>query len=405
MGRPTTPPVLLSVVPSEDQLNPKAPPPKYYTVSEFLNTIIRHNIELPDDGLPQVSSGASVTCTRGSGSASTDSPAESVKNDDPSPTRKRARRIGEGVSTKAYIDTPPKHIIMRDAYLDVDELWSETKDDPLLQHQPWLRQIANPFSKVIRSNWGTPRLTFPIVRKRYSGEDAYTHPDGTPFTYEEELNRLMNPNPRRKIQDILTENKKKAGVSPMFREAAMADLEDMLRTLEIPSYQEAIYKEHDSASDNWQALFEDSALERVKTVREKHANQRAERVQREHEKRERELAAVLQKREVCKKYFKNVEEAISKNPLGWFEGKPAAKDFPRFLEMPPHAMTAFMCTVLSVPGEELVPYHYVAGKVVKNPDGTRRGLRNKPRMEVLVALSAVHHKDVRKTLDAARNVL
>ena len=186
----------------------------------------------------------------------------------------------------------------------------------------------------------------------------------------------------------------------------MADLEDMLRTLEIPSYQEAIYREHDLVSDNWQALFEDSALERVKTVREKHAKQRAERVQREHEKREKELEAVLQKREMCKKkYFKTVKEATLKNPLGWFEGKPAAKEFPRFLEMPPHAMTAFMCTVLRIAGEELVPYHYVAGKVVKNPDGTRRGLRKKPQMEVLVALSAVHHKDVRKTLDAARNVL
>ena len=84
-----------------------------------------------------------MTCTRGS-----DSPAESVKNDDPSPTRKYARRIGKGESTKAYIDTPPKHIIIRDKYLDVDELWRESKDNPLLQHQPWLQQIANPTSKV-----------------------------------------------------------------------------------------------------------------------------------------------------------------------------------------------------------------------------------------------------------------
>ena len=229
------------------------------------------------------------------------------------------------------------------------------------------------------------------------------------------MNRVMNPNPRRRIHDILTENNKEAGVSPMFREAAMADLEDILRTLKIPCSQEAIYREHNLASDNRQTRCGDQeymarekalALERVKTVREKHAKQRAERVKGEYEKREKELAAVLQKRELHKKkYFKNVKELTPKNPLGWFEGKPAAKDFPRFLEMPQQAMTAFMSTVLRIPGEELVPYHYVAGKVVKNPDGTRRGLRNKPQMEVLVALSPVHHKDVRKTLDAARNVL
>ena len=107
-----------------------------------------------------------------------------------------------------------------------------------------------------------------------------------------------------------------------------------------------------------------------------------------------------------KKYLKKKEKkATLKNPLGWFEGKPAAEDFPRFLEMPQQALMVFMRTVLKIPGEELVPYHYVAGKVIKNPDGTRRGLRKKPQMEVLVALNAIHHTSVRKALDAARNVL
>ena len=151
MARPNSPPVLLSVVPSEDQLDPKAPPPKHYTVSEFLNTIIRHNIELPDDNPPPVPSEASATRTRGSGSASTDSPAESVKDDDPSPTRRYTRAIGKRESTYTHIDSPPKHIVVRSESSDLDELWRETKDDPLLQHQPWLQQIANPISKVIGS--------------------------------------------------------------------------------------------------------------------------------------------------------------------------------------------------------------------------------------------------------------
>ncbi len=227
------------------------------------------------------------------------------------------------------------------------------------------------------------------------------------------MNRLMNPKPRRRVLDILTENNEEAGVSIMSREEAMADLEAILRTLKIPGSQEALYKGHDLASENRKTRFEDQeymarekalALERVKTVREKHAKQRADRVQRENEEREKELAAV-EKRDMYQKYFKNEKKATLKDPLGWFEGKPAAEDFPRFLEMPQQAVTAFMCTVLRIPGEELVPYHYVAGKVIKNPDGTRRGLRKKPQMEVLVALSAVHHKKVRKTLDAARNVL
>ena len=229
------------------------------------------------------------------------------------------------------------------------------------------------------------------------------------------MNRLMNPKSRRKILDILTVNNEEAGVPLMSREEAMADLEAILRTLKIPGSQEAIYKEHDLASENQQTRIKDQeymarekalALERVKTVRVKHAKQRAERVQREHEEREKELATVEKKREMYqKKYTKNEKKATLKDPLGWFEGKPAAEHFPKFLEMPQQAMTALMCTVLRVFGEELVPYHYVAGKVIKNPDGTRRGLRKKPQMELLVALNAVHHKNVRRALDAARNVL
>ena len=404
------------MVPSEDQLDPKAPPPKHYTVSEFLNTIIKHNIELPDDDPPSVPSKAGVTRTRGTGSTFTDSPVASVMDDDLSPTRHYAQKIGKKASTHTRIDTPPKYIMIKPESLDVDELLREAKNDPVLRHQPWLQQIANPDGKIEKINRGMPPLTIPIVRKRDPTKYAYTHPDGTPFTYEEEMNKLMNPKPRRRILDILADNNEKAGIPPVSRGEAVADFEDIIRTLKVPGPQEAIYKEHDWASENWQNRSQDQesvarekalALERVKAVREKHAKLRAERVQKEREEREKELAVVEKKREMYqKKYLKKKEKkATLKNPSGWFEGKPAAENFRRFLEMPQQALTVFMRTVLKVPGEELVPYHYVAGKVIKNPDGTRRGLRKKPQMEVLVALSAVHHKSVRKALDAARNVL
>ena len=413
--RPKSPPVLLSVVPSEDQLDPKAPPPKHYTVSEFLNTIIKHNIELPDDDPPPTPSKAGVTRTRGSGSTFTDSPAASVIEVDPSPIREYARKISKGASTYIRVHTPPKHIIIKPESRDVNELLWKAKYDPVLRHQPWLQQIANPNGKIIKINEGMPPLTIPLVRKRDPTKNAYTHPDGTPFTYEEQMNKLMNPKPRRNIHDILADNNREAGVSPISRGAAMADLQDIMRTLKIPDPQEAIYKEYDWANENWQTRSQDPesvahekalTLERVTAVREKHAKLRTERVQRQREEREKELAAVEKKREMYqKKYLKREKKTSLKTPLGWYEGKPAAEGFPRFLEMPQQALTTFMSTVLKVPGEELVPYHYVAGKVIKNPDGTRRGLRKKPQMEVLMALNAVHHKSVRKALDAGRNVL
>ena len=152
MAGPNSPPLLLSVVPSEDQLDPKAPPPKHYTVSEFLNTIIRNNIELPDDDPPPVPGVAGATRTLGSDSVSTDSPVDSVVDHDLSPTRSKARARGKKESIRIHIDTPPKYIIIRNGNLDLDELWGETKNDPLFQHQPWLQRIANPTSKVIVSN-------------------------------------------------------------------------------------------------------------------------------------------------------------------------------------------------------------------------------------------------------------
>ena len=413
-ARAISPPVLLSVVPSEDQLDPKAPPPKHYTVAEYLNTILKHNIELPDDDPPPIPSKAGVTRTRGSGSTFSDSPVASVFGVDQSPTREYTRKTSKGASTYTRVHTPPKHIIVKPESRDVDELLWEAKYDPVLQHQPWLQQIANPNSEMVEVNEGMPPLTISIVRKRDPTKNAYTHPDGTPFTYDEQMNKLMNPKPRRNILDILADNNNEAAIPPISRGEAMADFHDIMRTLKIPDPQEAIYREYDWANENWQTRSQDPesaarekalALERVTAVREKHAKLRAERVQRQREDRGKELAAVEKKREMYQKKYLKEKRAKSSDPLGWYEGKPAAEEFPRFLEMPQQALTTFMSTVLKVSGEELVPYHYVAGKVIKNPDGTRRGLRKKPQMEVLMALSAVHHKSVRKALDAARNVL
>ena len=238
-------------MPSEDQLDPKAPPPKHYTVSEFLNTIIKHNIELPDDDPPPAPSKAGVTNTRGSGSNLTDSPVASVMEVDPSPTREYAGKTGKGASNHIRVGTPTKQIMIKPESLDVDELLRKAKNDPVLRHQPWLQQIANPNGKIVKIDRGMLPLTILIVRKRDPTKHAYTHPDGTPFTYEEEMNKLMNPKPRRKILDILADNNKKAGIPPVSRREAVVDLEDITRTLKIPDPQESIYKEHDWASENW----------------------------------------------------------------------------------------------------------------------------------------------------------
>ena len=77
-----------------------------------------------------------------------------------------------------------------------------------------------------------------------------------------------------------------------------------------------------------------------------------------------------------------------------------------FLDMPANITVCIMRELLVVaPEEEVVPYHYVAGKVIKNADGGRWGLRTKPQVNILVALCATKHKKVRLALDTGRNVL
>ena len=74
--------------------------------------------------------------------------------------------------------------------------------------------------------------------------------------------------------------------------------------------------------------------------------------------------------------------------------------------MPANVMKRIMRELLVVgPEEEVVPHHYVAGKIIKNADGGRGGLRTKPQVDILVALCGTKDQKVRMALDAGRNVL
>ena len=99
------------------------------------------------------------------------------------------------------------------------------------------------------------------------------------------------------------------------------------------------------------------------------------------------------------------KSSTSVDPTGWNEGLPKTETFHCFLDLPRRLRRYIIRHVLVVEGEDVVPYHYIEGKIMKNADGSRGGIRTKPQTELLVALCLKSDQRIRQTLDDARNVL
>ena len=102
---------------------------------------------------------------------------------------------------------------------------------------------------------------------------------------------------------------------------------------------------------------------------------------------------------------KNKNRKAKKNALKGGDPEEASQEvgdtesFPRFLDLPKQVRKKVLGFVLVV-HQELVPYHYVKGKIVKNI-----GLRKKPELNILLALCSSKDERVRQCLDDANNIL
>lgn len=85
-------------------------------------------------------------------------------------------------------------------------------------------------------------------------------------------------------------------------------------------------------------------------------------------------------------------EVVSEEPCD-------TETFPKFLDLPTEARNNVLGFLLVV-RQDLVPFHYVKGKVVKNI-----GLREKPELNILLALCSTKDKKIKKCQDDAKNVL
>lgn len=102
---------------------------------------------------------------------------------------------------------------------------------------------------------------------------------------------------------------------------------------------------------------------------------------------------------------KNKNRKAKKNALEDADAEDApeesrdTKTLSKFLDLPTEGRNKVLGCVLIV-HQELVPYHYVKDKVVKNV-----GLRKKPELNILLALCSSKDNKVKKCLDDAKNIL
>lgn len=102
---------------------------------------------------------------------------------------------------------------------------------------------------------------------------------------------------------------------------------------------------------------------------------------------------------------KNKNRKAKKIALKGVDPEDAAEDendaetFPNFLDLPKQVRKKVLGFVLVV-DQELVPYHYVKDEIVHNV-----GLRKKPELSILLALSSSKDKTVKRCLDDAKNIL
>ena len=345
--RAKSPPLLLSVVPSEDNLDADAPPPKFFTVAEFLNTILEKNIKLPNEDAPEpVNVGnfkVEVAGVKGS-------------------NVKLPKSSSTGVSNDALMMAMEEAMKEKKAK---EQAAKEKRSGPKQQDVGYVHPNGKPYSvaEIIlakkKERDEAERTRSPSGRKRFNVKGFNYNDDGTPMTKEQ-----IEASWKKTERDI------KSGA------------------VKLPKIEEISVPPINWATEDWQTPV--LGAETVKRINERKMKE---------PKMQAALARIKAKEE--KKWAEEVAKAK--------EAAKAALENPTpqtFLDMPANVMKRIMRELLVVgPEEEVVPCHYVAGKIIKNADGGRGCLRTKPQVDILVALCGTKDKKVRMALDAGRNVL
>ncbi|KAL2047016.1 hypothetical protein N7G274_001034 [Stereocaulon virgatum] len=343
-GVSRSPPLVLSVIPSEGNFDPNAPPPGLYTVTELMNLLIEKNIKLTKDGDPVlVNVGDWKLEIAGAQVHDAKLPEASSKIS----------------NKKDLIDSAMDFVRTEMAKRKAAKEERSRAEQQNFDHGH-LDKKPYPARKEILAS---EEAKGPSGQRFLHVQGLNINLDGTPMS-DEQMETLWDEMERErkanggKLPEVENSWANEDRQTPSSGERIVKAINE--RNMEIPERQTTLARVRADSDKSWDM----AVINLGRTVTRIRANRTAA-----------AKAAIM-------------------------------KPTHHLLDMPANIMVCIMRELLVVaPEEEVVPYHYVAGKVIKNADGGRWGLRTKPQVNILVALCATKHKKVRLALDTGRNVL
>lgn len=345
-SRPDSPPLVWSTAAAEESLDPDAEDPTYFTVAEFINTIVEKSIQVEsvtdeDWWIEEVR--VAILNRLNHDASEEDFTAEDDSNEVAMTTGEATEELkAEGNSNEVAVTT-------EEAAKELTAEESKTQDDT---------------SKSDLQRW------------KEQGPDGWLKRDDGTDMNEEEIDEECAR------WDAMVRNARNEKEAKMAAPSLGGNLD-----LNDKGFWEFVRssKQQEGAQGSISTHGQD---EKVAVSR--------------HD--EDEKASQKKKKKGSKKN-KNKNRKAKKNALKGGDPKDVsgeARDpgtFTHFLDLPTQVRKKVLGFVLVV-DQELVPYHYVKGKIVKNV-----GLRKKPELNILLALCPFKDRKVRKCQDDAKNIL
>ena len=341
-ARPDSPPLLWSTAAVEESLDPDAGDPKHYTIAEFINTIVKKRIQV-----------------------------ESVTDEDWWIEEVRVAIINRLKRDASEEDLMPEH----DPTPEEDLM---PEDDPTPEEDLSREEDAN---EVVMA-----------------GEEAIEEVKSRKDTSKADVQRWKDQGPAGwlKRDDGTEMNEEEI-------DEECARLDAMIRK----SRNEVEEKAASFLFNNID-LKDKGFWKFVRSSKEKEQTQDPISTQGQNEKASVSAhdddGQASQKKKGSRKN-KNKNRKAKKNAAKGADSEAAPEEscdtefFSKFLDLPEEARNNVLGFLLVV-RQDLVPFHYVKGKVVKNV-----GLREKPELSILLALCSTKDKKIKKCLDDAKNIL
>lgn len=390
---PDSPPLLLSTYASENRLYEGAELPRTYTVAEFVNTINKYKIKLP----VEAPISAEEACVPGF--EHTLEPSVSRGSEPPTSEmdkKLRALRLAQPSGSGSSFSRS-------DRLGSVTEE-TDTTSPGMIQHP----SAGSTFKDLYYGSGGTGATPpggvgsiAPGTSHHSSGRSLLESLEDCELTEEEmaEARRLAEAEPLGDEQRAAYLKSQKSSARSAHGPPSISNANSGSRFLAGHGITEV-----EMADARRLAEEESSVAGAYKWDNDEFVDMMGEgsKFWKMREKRKAKNAKKKAKKEKAKK--EAWDAAMARPPIGWTEEAPKTETFHKFMNLEAVLRKKIMGLMLVV-SEDLVPYHYHEGKIMKNHNGTAGGLRKKPEVNLLVALCSKRGTKGRLILDDAQNIL